>query len=342
MKKSVLLTAMLIGAFLGANLFAFSKSESKEWEGFRNFRWGNHIADINDPCMVIDPEPRAEKDVLICMKKDENLSIGKAELNGIRYYFYKGKLYQIKIIVKGENFYELLKQSIFVRFGKGEGQFAAKVRDKYIWSTRMTNGKVVAALGYFPENLGVFVMRYLPISKEKEEADKESKAETKKWGGFRNLRWNMHIKDVNDPNMTGDGGDLWRFSSLGEKDVYYYRKKDEKLSIGDANLSCISYYFYKSRFYKVEIDTYLQHNCEALKRAIFANFGEGKKEEDVFGGEIYNWSPDMTNGNVLMLLTLEEDTLWGTDGKFTIMYVPVCKEMEEDKNKAAKDAARDF
>jgi hypothetical protein len=337
MKKSVLLMAMLIGAFLDPNLLAFSKPESKKWDGFRNFEWGVHIADINDPCMVIDPEPRTEKDVLICMKKDEKLSIGKADICGIRYYFYQGLLYEVKIVVKKKNSYELLKQEIFARFGEGEKQFA--IGEMYIWNSRMTNGKVSLGLGYFRNNLGIFDMVYLPIFKKKEEAQKRDEAKLKKWEGFRNLRWNMRIEDVNDPNLTGDH--IPRYNSV-EKDVlYYYEEKDEKLSIGDAKLSGILYYFYKGRFYKVEIATIGQHDYETLKRAIFALFGKGKKEEDVYGGEIYTWSPDMTDGNVLMLLTFEEGAFIN-NGKFTMMYVPILKEMEMDKEKAAKDAARDF
>jgi hypothetical protein len=344
MKKNVLLIA-LTNTILCGNLLALNKSETKKWEGFRNLRWGMRIDDINDPFMVIDHTPKTEKNVLCYMKKDENLSYEHVQLDGIRYYFYEGRLYQIKIRAKEKNSNKMLKQVIFDNFGEGKKEIDTD--EIYTWGRSMTNGKVGFILNCTKENLGMFTMIYLPIFKEKEDAQKKSKddveqnkssddnPEIKKWEGFRNLRWGTRAEDVNDPNLINDG------YSTEEKDVYYYRKKNEKPTIGNAQLSDILYYFYKDKFYKVEITTFLKHDYETLKQAIFARFGDGKKTEDVFGEEIYTWSPDMTNGNVIMLLTFEEHE-WIDCGKFTMVYVPVLKEIEEDKKKAAEDAARDF
>lgn len=86
--------------------------------------------------------------------------------------------------------------------------------------------------------------------------------------GFRGIEWDTPFEKVQDEMVPvgseGKGGSL------------FYQRKDDKLSIGGADLTEISYVFYKGHFLGVLARTAEGvGNQRALKDAMFAQFGAG-------------------------------------------------------------------
>ena len=63
-----------------------------------------------------------------------------------------------------------------------------------------------------------------PVQKSKLSSD------SNKWAGFRNLTWGTNIRDMNDPNMVLEEED---------KGLAFYKRVDDKLSIGDAEIVAV-------------------------------------------------------------------------------------------------------
>lgn len=151
-----------------------------------------------------------------------------------------------------------------------------------------------------------------------------------KWKGFRGLEWGVNIKK-NVPNMI-----------LLEEDkktgMTLYHRLNDKLSIGKAELSVLSYYFYKDRFCGVYIKTKGYSNFQYLKDASFAYYGEGRQPNEFI--EKWIWGGALTGGkDVLVVLEYNE---FSEEGTLLMSYRPIYNEMKSDDNTAAKEANKDF
>ena len=96
------------------------------------------------------------------------------------------------------------------------------------------------------------------------------------WDGFRGIAWGTHLKDTKGMELLREGSkgmELLRTSG----DWTYYKRANDRLAIGKARLSQIVYGFYKYRFADVNIDCAGVADFAALKRAVFATYGEGEK-----------------------------------------------------------------
>jgi hypothetical protein len=143
-----------------------------------------------------------------------------------------------------------------------------------------------------------------------------------KWDGFRGMKWGTNIKDLNDPNMV-----------LVEDANEYkgYRRLNDKLSIGSANLKEIIYTFYKDRFYGVKIEAEDNDNFRLLKEAVFAYYGEGKPRAKPPNSWL--WTPNQRNSrNVTMFFSYDEDK---RITKWAMSYIPILKEIQEDRTRKA-------
>jgi len=148
-------------------------------------------------------------------------------------------------------------------------------------------------------------------------------ADPAKWDGFRGMKWGTHIKDFNDINLV-----------LVENGNEYkgYRRPNDKLSIGDANLKEIIYTFYKDRFYGFKIEAQGQDNFRFLKNAVFDYYGDGRPTAKSHTSWL--WTPELENSrNVRMLLSYDvskEITKW------SMGYAPILKQMYDEKSKKPK------
>jgi hypothetical protein len=104
--------------------------------------------------------------------------------------------------------------------------------------------------------------------------------------GFREIKWGTDISTLQSMQYVNSEFD-------SEEKVDIYKKTDDELTIGGAELASIKYYFWHNKFIKADIDAYGDRNCQALKDATFEKFGEGRK-----GGhskaESYKWLGDQT------------------------------------------------
>jgi hypothetical protein len=150
-----------------------------------------------------------------------------------------------------------------------------------------------------------------------------------RWDGFRGLKWGTNIKDLNDPNMM---------LTEGYNKEKYYKRLNDKLSIGDANLKEITYVFYENRFYGVMIETKGYMNFSALKDAIFAYYGDGKPNGNYSNSWL--WSPELGNSRNVMIVFGYDESQGITVVVMT--YKPILNEMQTDKARKAKEASKDF
>jgi len=153
-----------------------------------------------------------------------------------------------------------------------------------------------------------------------------------KWSGFRGLKWNTNIRDMNDPNMV-------LIYENTKRRVSYYERQDDKLSIGKADLSDLIYMCYKDRFFGVFIMVEGMSNFQYLKDAVFAHYGEGHKLDVLEDKWLWNSAIGAGVSNVTM--TLKYDNII-KQAWLRIYYRPILYEQKADNAKAATEAKSDF
>ena len=141
------------------NLFAFQN----EPDGFRGIKWGTDIKDLPD--MVWKEE---DGDIRLYLRKDDKLKIGDAELDAIRYGFYKGRFYGVFIAFKSLSNATVLKETLFQQYG--QKQRPKGFMEKYFWF-----GSLVAISYDYSEvsKSGTILYSYMPIANEERENRKE-------------------------------------------------------------------------------------------------------------------------------------------------------------------------
>jgi hypothetical protein len=151
-----------------------------------------------------------------------------------------------------------------------------------------------------------------------------AQADPCRWDGFRGMKWGTNIKDLNDPNMV----------LIEDANEYKgYRRLNDKLNVGDANLKGIIYNFYKGRFFGFKVEAENKDNFKLLKEAVFLYYGEGKPMAK--SSNSWLWTPNQNNSrNVTMLLSYDENkgiTHW------SMSYIPILNEIRDEKTRKAKE-----
>ncbi len=156
-----------------------------------------------------------------------------------------------------------------------------------------------------------------------------------KYDGFRGLKWGTNIADVKGMVLEADAGN----------DKSYFRK-EENLTVGDAKLEYITYYFYKGQFASVIMKVKGETNIDQLLKSVVAAFGsetmQNKPSENE--GRKYVWR-ETKNRPVAMLFHVKSEV--GPTATFFMCYMPISaiKNADEDKAAAANKAkatAKDF
>ena len=115
--------------------------------------------------------------------------------------------------------------------------------------------------------------------------------------GFRGIKWGQSFDSVIQEME-------YIKTDPGNNDINIYKKKDDRLMIGDVELSKIEYYFWKNRFYKVIIYSEGFSNWKGLQEGTFERFGRGLQSESK--KEEYSWF-----GNTRMILSYDESRKQG-------------------------------
>jgi len=148
------------------------------------------------------------------------------------------------------------------------------------------------------------------------------------WEGFRGIAWGTNIKDIEGMELVEPG--------LAMK---FYKRANDKLAIGEARLTQISYGFYKDRFACVLILCAGQMDFAALKRAVFATYGDGQRPNEFM--EEWYWGGPFPGGvkDVAILLCYHAVA---RKGSLLLSYKPLGAERERHEEEAAKKAKQDF
>lgn len=88
-----------------------------EPDGFRGIKWGTSLSSLSG--MQYYKTDPSYGGMSVYLSKGDELLIGAAKLDRIEYNFWKGKFCSVKILTKGFENWEGLKQAVFEKIGKG-------------------------------------------------------------------------------------------------------------------------------------------------------------------------------------------------------------------------------
>lgn len=83
---------------------------------FRGLEWGVALADVQD---LLPVQKAGFKDTYF--RQNESMTLGKAELVSVAYYFRKDKLYRVGIAFEGRVNQFFLKDMLIQKYGPGRG-----------------------------------------------------------------------------------------------------------------------------------------------------------------------------------------------------------------------------
>lgn len=141
--------------------------------------------------------------------------------------------------------------------------------------------------------------------------------------GFRGIKWGTPISS-NKSEMT-----------LIERDakLSVYLRKGDKLRIGEAKLTSLSYGYYKEHFFMAAMTTQGASNKTELLRAFKAQFGEGDRPNELL--DKYVWAGATTSIIIECNPITDACQVW-------IASISIVKQMEADNEEAAKKSGKDF
>ena len=124
----IVFTIFLIGCFASTR----SSKPHSEPDGFRGIKWGTEISTLEDMERV-EQDKSSNSDLVWYIREGDTLTIGKAKLENIFYFFWMGNFESVSIDFKGDENFETLKKELFKLFGKAVGsEEHAKKRHKKV------------------------------------------------------------------------------------------------------------------------------------------------------------------------------------------------------------------
>lgn len=106
------------------------KQPEIRWSGFRDLNWAIGRSTLGRLTEVESGTGREE--IKEYVRANEDLKMGKAQLDSIVYAFWRHKLYALTIRTAGHANYLALRDEVFNRFGIGRK--SAQNRERYLWS----------------------------------------------------------------------------------------------------------------------------------------------------------------------------------------------------------------
>jgi len=125
--------------------------------------------------------------------------------------------------------------------------------------------------------------------------------------GLEDLKWSIRLSHI--PGMK------LKPTDSGLADVVEYLRPKDVLKLGDIELTSVVYAFWRDQLYTISIWTEGQKNFSALRRAAFAQFGQGARIDS--SNERYLWTNDTTD--VMLKYTGE--------GQYGLLWMR-CKELD--------------
>jgi hypothetical protein len=149
-----------LGLAFGMNAFA-------DTDGFRGLKWGTDFETVKNDMNYAGTD-RNNEGTKIYTKKDDELRIGGAKLEGIEYYFWQDKFSSVYIKFKGDSNFSALKNAAFEKFGPGKK--TSRFMEDYMWPGEITGmGLKYDQIG----SEGMLYMFSLEINKQKRSVQTE-------------------------------------------------------------------------------------------------------------------------------------------------------------------------
>jgi hypothetical protein len=181
----IVFTIFLIGCFASTR----SSKPHSEPDGIRGIKWGTEISTLEDMERV-EQGKSSNSDLVWYIREGDALTIGKAKLENIFYFFWMGNFESVWIDFKGDENFEILKKELFKLFGKtgGSEEYAGKRHKKAGIEPSKTEGEdffhawwgknTDAVLSYSKDrHMGTLDIRSTIISEERRAYEKEKEKE---------------------------------------------------------------------------------------------------------------------------------------------------------------------
>jgi len=136
--------------------------------------------------------------------------------------------------------------------------------------------------------------------------------------GFRGIEWGTDISERSDMSRIEEN---------------LYKRKNDKLTIGNANVKLIAYMGYKGKLMAVVVTYEGFSNNEKIQQTFFQLYGKGYKPNRFM--ERYSWF----GNDVQISLTYSEIN---REGRIGYYYRPLWEEKEKEMKEAAKKGADDL
>jgi hypothetical protein len=180
MKHLLRVTILSFVMFLPLSIMAFQN----EPNGFRGFKWGTELSKLKNIELIEDG--KSGNFVNVYRIKNDELKIGDAKLEYIKYYEWNGKLYEVWILAKGNDNVENLLAACVRQFGPLR---AWEFSDEYTSSLLNTwRGKTTTVILRRDSETGTLILRSREIEdliqKERKQKQEELKEKGEKVKGF--------------------------------------------------------------------------------------------------------------------------------------------------------------
>jgi len=140
--------------------------------------------------------------------------------------------------------------------------------------------------------------------------------------GFRGIKWGQELSSI--PGMIHHAK-----TPVGEN---IYKKTDDKLTIGGAELQNIFYVFWSDKLMSVYITAEGLQNWESLRDTVFTKFGKGQRDSD---DQPYGW----VDKKARMTLAYDKKK---KESRLKIFSLDVLNQKEEDLKKKTLKGVNDF
>lgn len=128
--------AIFTGILFAFVLVGSAYAGSGEADGFSGLKWGTGFSEVKDEMTYVYTSA-AYGGIRFYTRKNDELKVGSAQVECIKYGFWHDKFVSVDVSVLGHNDFNGLKDTIFQKFG--EGHELKQVREFYTWTGKRTN-----------------------------------------------------------------------------------------------------------------------------------------------------------------------------------------------------------
>jgi len=137
---------------------------------------------------------------------------------------------------------------------------------------------------------------------------------------FRGIKWGSSLANIKN---------MFQIEPPDNIGISCYKRKGDKLKIGEALLKSIKYYAFKDKFYFVDIEFNGINNFLILKKIFFQLYGLPQYNNDNFLAKSYIWKGVKVKISLIYFKTTEV-------GSLTYEYLPILEEKYNEIDRLSK------